>query len=210
LLLTEVITFDHVIDTFKSIFLWLENHSGIIGIIIAIIVGSLWSHKFLMQKRAEAFFGFYTRLLFQIKGLESFLGDNELLEYVDQNKGNIFTLIYIVNLQYKAFNGFPIPSKELLDDLKKLTSQIKNTLTESESNVYPKASERERWYDSQYILFKFCEFMENDSEREITSIEKEDGEKSELKHIVKCRELVHAMNYIKESIEKEIIGNNIW
>jgi len=199
LFLTEIELFQSINDILS----WLENHSGIIGIITAIIAGSLWFHKFLMQKRAEAFFGFYARLLLQIKSLQALLDDNELLVINKPSVGNIYTLIYSGD-PYKVCNDFKIPSEELFDDLKRLALQIKNTLTESENNVYPKVSERSKWYDSQYILFEFCEFLEYKSKRGITNIAKVAGK---YKHTVKCQDLINAMKYIKESIEKEITDN---
>jgi len=207
LTVTEIVFYQSIWSIVNCVFLWLENHSGIIGIIVIIITGSLWSYKFLMQKRAEAFFGFYTRLYFQLKGLKSLLDDNNLLKIEPPNVGNIYSLLYIDSIRHEACEYFNNPSSKLFNDIKSLASQIKNTLTESESNVYPNASERKKWYGSQYILFEFCEFLENDSKRGITSIAKVAGENSEFKHTVKCRKLINAVNYINKSIKNVITDN---
>jgi hypothetical protein len=204
---TEITFYQSVGDIVNCVFSWLENHSGIIGIIVIIITGSLWSYKFLMQKRTEAFFGFYTRLYFQLKSLKSLLDDHDLLEIKSSDIGNIYSLLYIDSIRHEACEYFNKPSSKLFNDIKRLASQIKNTLTESESNVYPNASERKKWYDSQYVLFEFCEFLENDSKREITSKAKVAGENSKFKHTVKCRKLINAINYIKKSINDVITDN---
>jgi len=169
-----------------------------------IIDAFLWFNKILMEKRTEAYFGFYVQLLLQINSLQSWLDERELLEINDPSKGNIYTLLYENKLQKKECTGFKEPSDEQLNDINKLASQIKDTFNNSKNNVYPKNSEKVKWYNSQQKLFEFCEFLENESMRRITNIAKTDGE---YKHIVKCRDLVNAINYIKESIEKEIKTN---
>jgi len=201
---TGMDSFQSFWHTLDCIFSWLEDHSGIIGIITAIIAGSLWFRKYLMQKRIEAFFGFYARLLLQLKGLKSLLDAYGLLQNRRPRYGNIYILLYSGDIPIIKFNAFPMPSENLLEDLKRLASQLKNTLIESENNVYPKISEKVRWYDSQHTLFEFCEFLEFESMRGITNILKKGGE---YKHVIKCRNLINAMNYIEESIEKEISDN---
>jgi len=188
LFLTGIGLFQFIENIFKYIF-------------TPVIDAFLWFHKFITGKRAEATFGFYVQLLQQINNLQSFLYDNELLEINNSNNGNIYTLMYNKKTQNKECTGFKELSDEQLDDINKRASQIKNTFNNSKDNVYPKYSEKERWYYSQQKLLGFCEFLANKSMRGITNIAKKDGE---YKHIVECRDLINAMNYIKESIEKEI------
>lgn len=200
------ISFHSVLNTVNCIFSWLDDHAGIIGIIVGIIAGSLWSYKFLMQKRKEAFFGFYTRLYFQLKSLETSLKEKKLLEIDSPNEGNIYSLLYIVDVRKEACEDFQEPSGIFFDDIKNLALQIKETLTESESNVYPNASEREEWYKNQFIIFEFCEFLEYDSKRQKTNKTKFKDNDKDYKHTIKCKELVNAINFIKNSINKAITG----
>jgi len=159
--------------------------------------------EFFGKKRVEASFGLYTQLLINIKNLQLWLDERELLEINDPNKGNIYTLIYESRTQKKVCSAFKKPSDEQLEGIKNLASQLKKTINESKYNVYPKVSEKERWYNSQILLLEFCEFLEDENKRENTNIAKISGENSEYKHIVMCRNLVNAMNYIKESIKKD-------
>jgi len=197
--LTEAGLFQSFWNTLNSIFSWLENHSGIIGIIVSLIIGSnlFWLYIYIKKKRAKASGGFYNQLLFQINNLQSLLDDNGLLETKNSDNGNIYSLIYNDSTLNEVCGGLHKPSEELLNDIKKLTHQLKNILIESKNNVYPKASKKTKWYNSQKILFNFCEFMEQESMKGITNIAKINDN---FKHIVKCQELVDAMNYIKESI----------
>jgi len=194
-------------DALNCILSWLENHSGIIGIVTVIIAGSFWFNKFLRQKRAEAFFGFYAQLLLQIKSLKSLLKDNELLEIKKINYGNIYSLLYTNDSQKSVCGGFKRPSAELLNDIEKLTLQLKNTLINSENNVYPKTSEKAKWYDSQHTLFEFCEFLERKSLIGKMALDIANYENKDYEHTTKCQELVKALEHIEESIEKEIIDN---
>jgi len=184
----------------NSIFSWIESHSVTAGIITTAIIGSLWFYKFLRQKRAEAFFGFYARLMLQLKSLRAWLDEKDLLEIDNTVKGNIYALIYDDNTRQTVCNAFHILSDEEFEEVKELALQLKRTLVESENNVYPKASDRTKWYNNQQVLFEFCNFIERGSMRKNTNIPTEN---SEYKHTIKCRKLVDAINYIQASIENE-------
>ena len=190
-------------NTIDCIFSWIEDHSVMVEVITAITVGSLWFHKFLMQKRAEAFFGFYARLMLLLKSLRTQLDDKNLLEINDPKNGNIYTLIYDVGTQKKECAGFHVPSDEELEVLKELASELRKTLSESDNNVYPKTSDKTKWYNSQQVLFEFCEFIERDNLHGNTNIANIPSENNEYKHTMKCQKLVAAMNYIQASIENE-------
>lgn len=69
----------------------------------------------------------------------------------------------------------------------------------TDNNVYPQGSDPKEWYESQHILFDFCEFLENEAYHQRTNKELGDGE-SEPKHIIKCRLLINAMDNIQNSI----------
>ena len=201
-------------NTIKYALYWIEKHpvlmgviTTIMGVIITVIIGSFWFRKFLRQKRAEAFFGFYARLLLQLNSLQVWLNEKELLNTDSNNikQGNIYALMYNPATLNEVCPGFHDLSTDDLSDLKKLTLQLKNTLLESENNVYPKHSQKKSWYNSQLILFLFCDFIEQDSLRKNISHPKYDsGDNSgNYKHIVKCNELIIAMNSIQSSINSE-------
>lgn len=175
---------------------FIESHSVLMGVVTSVIVGSLWMRKFLKQKRAEAFFGFYTKLSLFLDELYNRLDEKDLLNISDSESGNIYSLIYVpnyVNIVCPKFSGI---ENEDLTSYQKLTGRIKELLLNTENNVYPKGAKREKWYKSQQILFSFCEFITNDAYREITNIKSE----PEAQHIAKCKSLVEAINYIQQSI----------
>ena len=182
---------------------WIESHSVTVVLITPVIAGFFGIHKFIRKKRAEASFGFYARLLLRLKYLRTWLDDKNLLETDNPQSGNIYALIYIEETQKRVCPGFHVPSGEELNELKRLVSELKETMTGSDSNVYPKASDRTHWYNSQQVLYEFCEFIEYDSERRNTNIAESPENADKYKHTTLCEKLAAAMNYIKESIENE-------
>lgn len=175
---------------------FIENHSVLVGIVTSVIVGSLWMHKFLKQKRAEAFFGFYARLLLCLSELQERLNEKNLLNISEPEYGNIFSLIYIENYSIQICPMFSKIDDNDLEVYKSIAIKIQDILMNTENNVYPKKADREKWYRSQQVLFSFCEFLTNDCYQ--GAVNKNNG--NEPLHIIKCRELVNAIDYIKESI----------
>lgn len=202
-LTATVVGFHPIWNIINCIFSWIENHSVTVSLFTAVIIGSLWSHKFLRQKRAEAFFGFYAQLMLRLKYLRTWLDDKELLEIKNSKKGNIYALMYNENTQQEVCAGFNVPSGKKLEEISNLTSDLKKILIESDNNVYPKTSDRAEWYNSQQVLFEFCEFIERDNLHGNTNIANIPSENNEYKHTMKCQKLVAAMNYIQASIENE-------
>lgn len=191
----------HIIEYIEYILSFMENHSVLVGIITAVITGSLWFRKFLKQKRAEAFFGFYNRLSLRLKTLSSLLNDKAQLNIVDAQKGNIFSLLYIesfISIECPAYN---MPDEEELYVYQAAAKELKKMLLETNHNVFPKGASQKKWYDSQYIIFSFCEFLEHEKFRHNTN-NSESSNTEEPKHIVKCRELVEAIDYIQKAIEQ--------
>lgn len=194
-------------NTVQHIFTWIEGHPVLIGIATTVFLGSFGFRKFIKQKRAEAFFGFYARLLLQLKSLQSWLDEKELLN-TDEDKsllGNIYALMYNPAALDEACPGFRDLNESELNDLKGLVLQLRKTLIESENNVYPKHSSKELWYESQQVLYLFCDFIEQDGLRKKESKYKYDKgiNEGKFKHMVKCDELKTAIHTIQSFISKE-------
>ena len=194
-------------NTIKCILSWIEGHPVLLGGFTTVTFGSFWFHRFLKQKRAEAFFGFYARLLLQLKSLDVWLNEESLLNIDCENvkQGNIYALLYEQETLREICPGFHDLKPNKLNDLKKLASQLRSTLLESENNVYPKKSNKKSWYDSQHILFLFCDFIEQDSLRKTINkpIYDSGNNSGKYKHIVRCHELINAISYIQSSIDNE-------
>lgn len=180
---------------------FIEEHSGLVGIITSVIVSSLWLTKFIKQKRAEAFFGFYAKLSLRLKALQILLQEKDQLNISNAEAGNIFSLIYLKDYILDACPGYKIPTDEELELYKVAAKELKDILLNTENNVYPPGAKRKKWYESQHILFSFCEFLGNNAYQHTTN-EEFINNQNEYKHIVKCTLLVNAINYIQKSIER--------
>lgn len=177
----------------------IEDNSVLVGVLTSVITGSLWLRKFLREKRAEAFFGFYAKLSLRLKFLQSALNENGQLNILNPDAGNIYSLIYFDSCYSKVCKAYKEPGPKERDIYKNAAKELKKILLETDNNVYPLGSNKKKWYESQYVLYSFCEFLENIEA--IIKTNKTETADGELKHIVKCKELVEAINYIQESIE---------
>lgn len=184
----------------ECIFQFIENHSVLVSIITSVIVSSLWLRKFIKQKRAEAFFGFYAKLSLRLKALETMLRERGQLNISDIEAGNIFSLIYLENFILTVCPSYKEPDGKELELYQTAATELKDILLKTENNVYPPGSKRKEWYESQHILFSFCEFLENEAYWHVTN-EKFANNEDEAKHIIKCKLLIKAMDYIQKSIE---------
>lgn len=176
----------------------IEDNSVLVGVLVSVITGSLWLRKFLREKRAEAFFGFYAKLSLRLKALQSTLNENGQLNILNPEAGNIYSLTYINSCYSKVCKSYKEPDPKELKIYINAAKELKKILLETDHNVYPLGSNRKKWYESQYVLFSFCEFLENIET--LTKTNKTETEDGKLKHMVKCKELIEAINYIQESI----------
>lgn len=176
---------------------FIEENSVLVGVITSVIVSSCWFRQFIRQKRAEAFFGFYAKLSLRLKALQTQLKDSGQLNVSDVKAGNIFSLIYTEELRKKICPKYKEPKE--IDLYKSAATELKEILLNTDNNVYPQGSDPKEWYESQHILFDFCEFLENETYHQRTNKELGNGE-NEPKHIIKCKLLINAMDNIQESI----------
>lgn len=186
----------HIIE---CIFCFIEENPVSVGIFTSMIVGSLWFRKYIRQKRAEAFFGFYAKLSLCLKSLRIKLEENGQLNVSDTKAGNIYSLIYVED---DIKNICPRYKKLGEDEIllyQAAAKELKEILLNTDNNVYPRGSKRQKWYESQHIIFQFCEFLENKKYWHTTNIER-DSEDNEYKHIKRCKLLIDAMDYVQESI----------
>lgn len=182
---------------------FIEDHSVLVGVLTSLLASSLWLRKFLRQKRAEAFFGFYSKFSLRLKALQDILEENGQLNVTKPENGNIYSLIYLKDYINKICPGYKEPDKDELSLYKTAAKELKAILLNTENNVYPPGAKRKEWYDSEHIIFSFCEFLENEACRNSTNIAFEEGtEEKEPKHIVKCKLLIKAMENIQSSINR--------
>ena len=189
-----------LLELFLNFADFLENHSAVTAILTASLGSLLWFRNYTKQKRAEAFFDFYTKLMLYAKTLKYQLEDNYQMNCEKSDDGNIYSLIYTDDAMKKVCPRYKRPEPSELNILRAICDNIKNCILTSDNNVYPKKAKRKRWYESQYVLLSFCDFIENDALRDITNNPKAD---STPIHITKCTQLKEAIDYIIQSIEKE-------
>lgn len=196
MLLVCITKIQHIIE---CILFLIKENSEFVGISTSMIVGSLWFRKFIRQKRAEAFFGFYAKLSLCLKSLRTKLEENGQLNVLDAKAGNIYSLIYAKNDIKTICPSYKEPNEKELQLYQKTASTLKEILLNTENNVYPRGSKRQEWYESQHIIFLFCEFLEKE-EYWYTTNKEFDSEDNEYKHMKKCKMLINAMNCIQGSI----------
>lgn len=199
-----------------TVFNFIETHSVLVGIITAVVTSALWMRKYICQKRAEAFFDFYTQLLLKTKYLKCKLIEFSQIDYSKTSNGNIYSLLYTENTIYTICQGYNKPEPAKLKILSEVANDLKECIIKSNCNVYPQNANRKKWYDSQHIILSFCKFIievhtaENDKNNNklnnglhnIYNTSKVDNNRIPI-HRVKCKELVEAMDYIIYSIENE-------
>jgi len=183
----------------ESILSIIEKNSVLVGIIVSIITGSLWFRKYIKQKRAEAFFGFYAKLSLRLKSLQERLEENGQLNISDYNAGNIYSLIYDDKSMKTFCPSYKKPDENKLKLYMEAAKELKDILINTENNVYPPGTKRKEWYENQHIIYSFCEFIENDAYQHITNKEYIDDKNIPI-HIMKCKLFINAINNIQKSI----------
>lgn len=190
--------------TIESVLFFIRDNSFLIGSVITVLTGLLWMKNLLREKRAEAFFGFYANLRFHIILLRSKLDEKRYLGTcvgANANSGNIFSALYDENLRQEYCPGYHDPEQWYLSNLKEISGRLKQVITESNCNVYPKNIDSKRWYDSQFIIFSFCDYIDNIDKLKQTYGKHPANYKKPM-HIMKCEELVEAMDFIIQSLDK--------
>lgn len=194
--LVLILEIQHIIE---CILYFIEESPVLVGIITSMIVSSLWFRKYIRQKRAEAFFGFYAKLSLCLNSLQAKLEENGQLNVEEFNAGNIYSLIYAKDCIKTICPSYKEPKPEELKIYQSAAKELKALLINTENNVYPRGAKRKEWYESQQIIYLFCEFLENKEYWHTTNKEFDNGEK-EYKHVKKCKLLIDAINCIQESI----------
>jgi len=188
------------------IFSWIEKHPVTVGVLTIVITSWFWWRNFLKQKRAEAFLGFYSQIMLQLKNLRLWLDEKNLLNVDTPEAGNVYALMYNDTVLINNSKIKHSPSDQEVTELTVLVSQLEETLLKSENNVYPKSANKNKklWYDSQAILFSFCDFIKQKSMHHCINVPQytSGDNKDQYKHIVKCNELRMAMMHIQDYIEK--------
>lgn len=179
---------------------FIEDHPVLIGTITSMTVGSLWLRRLLQQKRAEAFLGFYAKLSLQLRNLKARLEENGHLNVSDADAGNIYSLIYTDECINTICPRFSTPNAEQLKFYREAAIRVEDILLETEHNVYPLHSDRKKWYECQYIVLSFCEYLENiDAFKNKVNLPPSNNEVAP-KHVLRCKLVVNAIDYILESI----------
>ena len=189
----------------------IEAYPTVVGLAVTLITALLFGRKYLWHKRSEAFYGFYSKLYLLMKELRVLLDEDGMLNCEKtSDKGNIFTRLYTKDTRQQFCRAFPIENIVRYDLYKDVAKKIVDLLMNTEVNVYPKGADSWMWYQSQFVLYSFCIFLENEACQEITNKMYDDGDdndKADAKHIKKCKELVMAMEYLEKSI---VFSDELW
>lgn len=193
LLSHQIMVWLNVLAFLDSAISYLENHSAVLGIVVAFFGALLIPRKIIREKRAEAFCSFYAQLLFNVSNLKRLLESNGDLGRKNST-GNIFCIYYNKELAQKY--GYENNGQD--ERYAPIAETIKKLLLDSDSNVYPSYSEKTNWYYAQQIVFDFCIFIEQKKERERT--DNPLTENGDPYHVRREKELNWALDFIKKSI----------
>lgn len=182
----------------QCILTFVEEHTATIGVMSALFGGFFWARRFIRQKRAEAFFGLYAKLMLCINALVTALQEDEQLETNNPKKGNIFCLLYSEDCLRETCPQYFKPSNKI-DLYKKYAKELGVLLQNTEQNVYPKGSKRSEWYEQLFIIYSFCDFLCDEQNWNTTN---EPKLNNEYKHTKRCNEFLAAVEYVKKAIEK--------
>lgn len=119
-----------VIEHFLGI---IQNNSVFIGIVTSIIVGARWFRKYIEQKRAEAFFGFYAKLYLRLRTLQTRLEENDQLNITNSGNGNIYTLIYTEDVMVDVCPGYKELEKNSLESCMDAAKKLKELLVNTDN-----------------------------------------------------------------------------
>lgn len=147
---------------------YIENHAVFIGIITAVLSSCFFVRKYIKEKRAEAFFDFYTILWLRLKNLKEYLNEYKQLDF-SNNKGNIFSLLYIEDKILVFCPGYKELNRDEQCVVVESAIELKKCILESNCNVYPKRAIKKKWYESQHIILSFCNFLEKEELKHIYS-----------------------------------------
>ncbi len=177
---------------------FIEDNSVLVGVVTSVIVGSLWLHKFLKQRRAEAFFGFYSQLMLYLGEVHKQLDENNLLNVNAVEQGNLFSLAYVEETCKTLCPAFSIQAAEnRLRSMIQIVQNLEEVILKSDNNVYPKTAKPDQWLKNQQILISFCEFVKNASYWHTNNSPEASLEPF---HVQKGKDLCDAIDYIEKAI----------
>ncbi len=183
---------------YEQVLSFIENHGGLIGIITAVLAAAFWMRRFLRQRRAEAFFSFYTKLYSELKELLRWLTEFKRLNTEDKDAGNIYLLEYWYD---KDTFDLHVPKYSKIEEkelkvYKILAGQLLETIHGSDNNVYPKGTDRKEWYDSINSVLNLCMLLAHEefwNQKDITQTPS---------YMEDCLELKQSIEYIMTQLEQ--------
>jgi hypothetical protein len=184
-----------------------ETHPVTFGVFTVLVGSLLWLRKLLKQKRAEAFFGFYSRLDLLLRNLKACLSLKDDMPTTPQSQdttavGNIFCLLYSVTVRAEICSGFVEPTEDEKAILREILCDIKEAILETDCNVYPKRCKKEKWGQSQYVLLEFYRFINKGEKVESYKTKESAMKDKRYIHIEKYDELITAIQFLQTSIHK--------
>ncbi len=196
--------------------IWLESHPQsviIIKTLIDIIVPCICFREIFLflikpyverrNKRIEAETAFYPALRLSINALKGLLEQYGRLDFLNIEKGNVFSVRYKENDLYVICPLFKQVSEGEIKQLTEAAKKVKDTIENSVVNVPPKNSRKDKWENSQKEILLFCVFLESLSNNQnIPLFNMSENFGTTPPHSTACKELVDSMNYLTRDFEK--------
>ena len=187
--------------TGSSFFQIIEKYPVTVGLVAALlgsIFGIRWAYARRQEKRLEAHYSFYANLLLHIINLKSTLNEMRQISII-MNSGNIFVLSYTNDIIREIFSAFSTPTDDELNRLRFMAKPLQELLLTSKNNINPKKSDLEEWYNSQIEISSFLFLLINGFTKTITKYENDNPY-----HIEKCNALINSMDYLINTLKKEL------
>lgn len=203
-------------NTIGEIITWLESHPQsviIIKTLIDTIVPCICFREIIIfflkpyierrNKRIEAETTFYPALRISINTLKDLLEQCGRLDYLNIQKGNIFSIRYKDCDLFRKCPAFENLSEEEITKFHEAAEKVKTIIENPNSNVPPKNSQKIKWENSQKDILLFCIFLESiKNNRNIAQFNTSEDSGAELPHITACKGLVSSMNYLTRDFNK--------
>ena len=200
---------------FRLILKWIEVHSTFVNILFKILcgitgivgAGLFYYFKFYRKQKTAALFGFYIQFDMLLSVLK------QQIDRVEDSTINPFILLYTDAA--RDLLGLSLPGggeQETEKIYLPISDELKKLLLDADNNVYPKACEKDTWYQSQKTVLDFVFMMTDRLGRESIEIKPSDIQKDEQgavvgpegakTHINKWEELKKAVESLQNTLKE--------
>lgn len=155
------------------------------------------------NKRIEAETTLYPALRLRISTLKALLEQWDRIDYLNIEKGNIYSIRYKEEDLFRKCSAYERVSKDEIKQFHEAAERVKIIIENSNANVPPKNSQKNKWEKSQKEIILFCDLLRAIyNGQSIAQFNTSVDSSTEPPHIAACKELVVSMNYLTRDFNK--------